>query len=183
MHRRATDILRLPEAVEIAVGIHCLNLVAVGKGKADFGSVSGTELFSLVSALRLKRDPLNIMLRQHRVRYLAHFYIDGISLDRPDGNVLFRRGVNAAGDYLCHLLTAAHYRNAAFLDNGNYFPTAKCQMYVAMYDDDRQEDIELAIDKVLDDNNIPYTYVMGYSKDEAIVVKTYTFEIPEEVNE
>ena len=56
-------------------------------------------------------------------------------------------------------------------------------MYVAMYDDDRQEDIELAIDKVLDDNKIPYTYVMGYSKDEAIVVKTYTFEIPEEVNE
>ena len=70
-----------------------------------------------------------------------------------------------------------------YAENGNYFPTAKCQMYVAMYDDDRQEDIELAIDKVLDDNKIPYTYVMGYSKDEAIVVKTYTFEIPEEVNE
>ena len=56
-------------------------------------------------------------------------------------------------------------------------------MEVARSDDDRQEDIDLAIDKGLDDNNIPYTYVMGYSKDEAIVVKTYTFEIPEEVNE
>ena len=50
-------------------------------------------------------------------------------------------------------------------------------------ENEKQEDIELAIDKVLDDNDIPYTYVMGYSKDEAIVVKTYTFEIPEEVNE
>ena len=28
-----------------------------------------------------------------------------------------------------------------YADNGNYFPTAKCQMYVAMYDDDRQDGI------------------------------------------
>ena len=56
-------------------------------------------------------------------------------------------------------------------------------MYLAMYDDERQEDIEYAVDKIFDDNNIPYTYIMGYNRDENIVVKTYTFEIPEEVTD
>ena len=37
--------------------------------------------------------------------------------------------------------------------------------------------------KIFDDNNIHYTYIMGYNRDENIVVKTYTFEIPEEVTD
>jgi hypothetical protein len=73
--------------------------------------------------------------------------------------------------------------NNLYADNGVYFPVARCQMYLAMYDDDRQEDIEYAVDKIFDDNNIPYTYIMGYNRDENIVVKTYTFEIPEEVTD
>ena len=68
-----------------------------------------------------------------------------------------------------------------FSDDGNYYPVSVCQMYVAMYNDDEQEDIEAMIDRIFCDNDINFSFEMGYSRDEAIVVKTYTFEIPEEV--
>lgn len=68
-----------------------------------------------------------------------------------------------------------------YADDGNYYPTARVQLFAAMKNDDRQEDTELMIDKALDDAGISYSYSMGYNADEAIVVKIYTFEIPEEV--
>lgn len=39
--------------------------------------------------------------------------------------------------------------NNLYADNSVYFPVATCQMYLAMYDDERQEDIEYAVDKIL----------------------------------
>ncbi len=83
----------------------------------------------------------------------------------------------------CCVAKISNGDNTVYADDGNYYPVAKCQMYAAMYDNDEQESTELRIDKALDDANIAYRYSMGYNIAEAIVVKIYTFEIPEEVTD
>lgn len=66
-----------------------------------------------------------------------------------------------------------------YADNTSYFGSAMCEMYLAMLNDDRQEEIETLMDDALNSLEISYSYRIGYNRDEDIIVKIYEFEIPE----
>ena len=99
-------LLRLPLAVEIAVfaGVDVL-----GVGHEDgFGLVAGLEVTALCLVALYQLNPLDVVVVEHRVVYLAH--LDAVTaVDFLDyGHVLLRCGVNAVLGQQLHGLAAAY---------------------------------------------------------------------------
>lgn len=63
-----------------------------------------------------------------------------------------------------------------YADDNRYCPTARAQMYLAMKDDESQEEYEELMDNALESLNINFEYSIGYNRNEALIVKIYSFE-------
>ena len=105
--------------MEVAVCVYGNNFVALAEGEAYGGSIAGLELLALVALLGLNGYPLDVVLGLHGVIDGADIDNDLAAFDLPYGDVLFGRCLNSSGDDLGHILTAALYGNAAFL-NGSH---------------------------------------------------------------
>ena len=79
---------RLPQAVEITVGVGRDDLVAVTQAEADPRLRNGLQLFALVSAFGLQSDPLDIVAARHRMGLAPDSYIHRVALPLNDGHML-----------------------------------------------------------------------------------------------
>ena len=109
----------LPEAVQIAVGVDGLDLVALADAEADLGLVAGVQRLALIARLGLEGDPFDIVLREHRVWSRTDGDIDGRSVHFDNGHVLLDGGVGRRGDDLLHRFAAADHGSAGLFDDGD----------------------------------------------------------------
>ena len=89
-------------------------LVAFGKRERYFGLFAGRKTLALVALLRLQRNPFDIVLFFHRVRYAAHGNGYEIAVFMHYGYVLFFRRVGYARFQPLHFFAATGYGHAAF---------------------------------------------------------------------
>lgn len=99
--------LFLPEPVEVAVGVHRLDLLAVRQGEHGPGLLAGMEPVHQGVPLGLHGHPLDEMLLRHGMGHGAHFHGDAAVRDEDRGHVLFNRRVGDAGLQQLHGLAAA----------------------------------------------------------------------------
>ena len=113
------DESRFPQTVEVAVGVDRLDLIALAESEADLGLLAGVQLLALITLFGVEGDPLDIVLRQHRMLHGADLHMDDAVFHRPDGDVLFNRRVGRAGDDLAHRLAAADDGHTCVFDLGD----------------------------------------------------------------
>ena len=86
----------------------------------DLRLVTRFQLCDAESFFRLEYDPLNIVLRQHRMFYGANRYSNGVAFTGYDRNVLLLCSIRGVGLKYGHFLSAAHRRARAVLEyDGN----------------------------------------------------------------
>ena len=79
------DSLCFPQAVEVAIGVDRLHLVAVGEGEGDFGGLLGSQCLALVAGLGLEAHPLDVVGGDHGMGHRAHLDLHQVPLLGPDG--------------------------------------------------------------------------------------------------
>ena len=89
--------------MQIAVLISGDGLVSLREGKNSLGGIAGCETLALSAKLGLKVDPLDKMLRNHRMGNGADSDLDGVAIDSDDRYVLFIAGIHGVGNELCHV--------------------------------------------------------------------------------
>ena len=82
------DELRFPQAVEVAVGVDRLDLIALAEREADLRLFAGMQFLTLIALLGLERYPFDVVLRQHGVLHGADLDMDDAVFHRPDRDVL-----------------------------------------------------------------------------------------------
>ena len=113
--RRRTELELLhPQPVQVAVRVHAAALNAAREERRR--RLAGLERVDLQAAVRLERDPLDIVLRLHGVRDLAHLHVDDVTvaLEVDGGHMLLLSGVDGVGLDGLEALGGAHAR----LDRG-----------------------------------------------------------------
>ena len=113
------DESRFPQTVEVAVGVDRFDFVPLAESEADLGLLAGVQLLALITLFGVEGDPLDIVLRQHRMLHGADLHMDDAVFHRPDGDVLFNRRVGRAGDDLAHRLAAADDGHTCVFDLGD----------------------------------------------------------------
>ena len=73
------------------------------------------QFLMLIALLRKDGDPLDVVLRQHRMLHRADLYMHDPVLYAPYRNMLLTRPVTGTDDELRHRLAAADHRDAAVL--------------------------------------------------------------------
>jgi len=114
------EILRLPQSVEITVGIHSLHLIIRTDHKLCLRLLAWLQFLSLIALLGRKSNPLYVMLGKHGVlrgtngdRYLLTIHLD-------NRDMLFNRCIRGIGLQFLHLFTAANNRDPAALYKCDY---------------------------------------------------------------
>jgi len=87
--------------------------------KNDLRFFAGLKAFALAAFGRLQINPLNIMLRQHRMRISADVDSDLAAFFARYRDMLFPAGVNCAWYQLAHFLAAAAHRFAGITDKAH----------------------------------------------------------------
>lgn len=101
-----------PETVQVAVLVCGYNTVAFGQHKNGFRLLAGSQRLALVALYGFKRDPFDIMFRQHGVLCSAHAHRYPIAFRFNDRYMLFQRSVRGAGNDFLHRFAAAYDRYA-----------------------------------------------------------------------
>ena len=92
--------LRLPQAMEVAVGVDDAGLDATREERGR--GLAGLEVMDLQAAGGLERDPLDVVRVLHGVLDLTDGHVQDVALtlELDDGDVLLDRGVDGVGDNL-----------------------------------------------------------------------------------
>ena len=109
----------LPKAVQVAVSVDGHGGLALGEGEDDLGIGIVCKHAARTAVHGLKVHPTDVVLLAHRVLDATDRDLDGIALDRDDGEMLLDTGVGRLGGKLGHLLTAADHRDARCIDNAD----------------------------------------------------------------
>ena len=70
------DESRFPQTVEVAVGVDRFDFVPLAESEADLGLLAGVQLLALITLFGVEGDPLDIVLRQHRMLHGADLHMD-----------------------------------------------------------------------------------------------------------
>ena len=80
------------------------------------GFVTGLQNLTLTTVFSLDIDPLDEMLRKHRMIYRTHIDMDCTIFNSNSRQMLFAAGFHGVGEQLLHLFAAADQRNACVMD-------------------------------------------------------------------
>lgn len=107
-----------PQAVEVAISIDSYCFI-VSQGEGDMGFVTGLQNLTLTTVFGLDIDPLDEMLRKHRMIYRTHIDMDCTIFNSNSGQMLFAAGFYGVRLESLHFLTTTHHGNTCVVNHTN----------------------------------------------------------------
>jgi hypothetical protein len=102
----------------IAKCVYSSNLIPGAEGKLRLRLVVGTQVGILYAMLCFQANPLDIVLRCHRMFYSTYGYMNRVPIQTENRNMLFFGSFRSAGDQLFHFLSAAVNGNTIIPKHG-----------------------------------------------------------------
>lgn len=107
-----------PQAVEVAISIDSYCFI-VSQGEGDMGFVTGLQNLTLTTVFSLDIDPLDEMLRKHRMIYRTHIDMDCTIFNSNSRQMLFAASFYGVRLESLHFLTTTHHGNTCVVNHIN----------------------------------------------------------------
>ena len=123
-----------PQAVEVAISIDSYCFI-VSQEEGDMGFITGLQNLTLTTVFGLDIDPLDEMLRKHRMIYRTHIDMDCTIFNSNSRQMLFATGFYGVRLKSLHFLTTTHHGNTCVVNHTNQIAamTADIKFYVHSY--------------------------------------------------
>ena len=123
-----------PQAVDVAISIDSYCFI-VSQEEGDMGFITGLQNLTLTTVFGLDIDPLDEMLRKHRMIYRTHIDMDCTIFNSNSRQMLFAAGFYGVRLKSLHFLTTTHHGNTCVMNHTNQIAamTADIKFYVHSY--------------------------------------------------